>query len=340
MEPTVSDYGEKRLIAEVVGPAFPAPRGVIGVGDDAAVLDIPNGHSVVVSTDKIPEDLLAIELGLMTAAEHGRYLAAVNVSDIVAMAAVPMALLLTTSVPGSFPLRYYREFISGFARGGVEFGAPVVGGDTGASSAPFFSATAIGSVPRGVALTRSTVGVGDSIAVTGDVGGFGAALSYYMVAKPLGRVLKSGLESALLDRLVRPEPRTDLIPWLQSGHVRACMDITDGLGQSLTEFASASSCGLRIAQDQVPLHPGVLPVADLLDVDPFSIAFGIGLDLELLVAFSDETLEASQAHVIGEAVAGEGVRAADTGDSLPGRRWEHFAAEAQNMVAGYIDPQR
>ena len=134
----VSDWGEKRIIREIIGPICNSPAIEIEVGDDAAVLNFPAGQQIVISCDKIPEDLLALQLGLMDPFSHGRYLATVNLSDIAAMGGQPLGLLCTLAIPDTFELEYLRAFVEGFAAGGAEWSTPVVGGDTGWASSVCF----------------------------------------------------------------------------------------------------------------------------------------------------------------------------------------------------------
>lgn len=76
---TLSDFGEKRLLREIVWPLCGDSRALVGNGDDAVLLSLPEGHGILLSSDKIPEDLVAMQLGLMGPYEYGRYLATVAI---------------------------------------------------------------------------------------------------------------------------------------------------------------------------------------------------------------------------------------------------------------------
>lgn len=128
---TVRDLGEKRIIAEIIRPLCGKTVVPIGIGDDAAMLAVPAGKNVVVSTDKIPEDLLAIQLGLMDAYHHGRYLATVNISDIAAMGGDPAGLVVTLALPDDFSVSYLTDLYRGLVDGCKEWDISVVGGDLG-----------------------------------------------------------------------------------------------------------------------------------------------------------------------------------------------------------------
>lgn len=339
--PTVADVGEKRLIRELIAPRAGVPVRGVGVGDDAAVVEIPPGEDLVVSTDKIPEDLLALRFGLMDATEHGRYLAEVNLSDIGAMGARPAGLLLTLALPNDFPLAYVDEFMSGFAERGMSCGAPVVGGDTGWASVPMFSATALGTVAKGKALLRSGARPGDLLAVSGEIGGFGAALAYFATADARERSLPAEDERRLRERLVTPHARIDLGgELLASGSCSACMDVTDGLRQSLVELGAASNVAFAVSAEDLPIAPVARRVADLLGVDVMELVFGIGLELELLTTVRPgpnglPPALSSSLYVFGRAVSGpSSFLEGRNGERLPipGTGWQHFGAAALDRV--------
>lgn len=340
---TVGDLGEKRLLAEVLERIAPPVSEGIGIGDDAALLRPPSGSDLVISTDRVPTDLLALRFGLMSPADLGAYLAEVNISDVVAMAAQPAGLLLNIALPADFPLQDFRLLLKGFIAAGLSHGAPLVGGDTSYAEAPSFSATALGWVPKGSAVQRAGAKSGDKIAVSGKLGGFGAALAYYAALRDR-RIdsLPKETERRLLDRLVRPRARSDLLATLMSSPcVHSAIDITDGLGQTLREFAAASEVGILISEASIPIDNVVGKVASITETPTDEIIFGIGLELELLVSIAPsgvDTPEAEAATVIGEVLSDEdgvSVRRADGQiTELPGKGWQHFADDAEEMIAG------
>lgn len=338
---TVSDFGEKGIIKELIRPLCESSKIPLGVGDDAAMLEIPAGLHMLVSTDKIPEDLLAIQLGLMDSFKHGRYLATVNISDIAAMGGIPIGLLATLALPADFSFDYLREFIRGFVAGGAEWDAPVVGGDTGWGSSVCLSATIIGAVEPDKVLTRSGARPNDTVFVTGPVGGFGTALAYFTVAKPRGLNLPPDQEAWLLDRLILPQARVDAGRRLAtSGVCKACMDITDGVSQSLRELAAASGYSFVIDEHRLPIHPATSTVAAFLEVPVRRIVFGIGLDLELIGALACglDTIPqglADLVYPIGQVQEGQPEAFIADGAvvlPVPKNGWQHFSTRAMDMV--------
>jgi thiamine-monophosphate kinase len=315
----------------------------MGVGDDAAVLQPPSGMDMVISTDRVPTDLLALQFGLMGMRDLGSYLAEVNISDIIAMAARPAGLLLNVGLPSDFLISDFREVLEGFIEAGSSHGAPLVGGDTTYAPSPTFSATAVGWVAHDSALRRGGAKLGDRVAVSGNVGAFGAALVYFS-ARRTGRVnsLSSRTEQRLLEALVKPKARSELVDGLLGEPcVSGAMDITDGLGQTLSEFADASGMGIDVVESHIPIDDTVAEVSEITGTPLMDIAFGIGLDLELLLTLSPAAglpEEAGGLTLIGEVVESHhGVRVL-RGDGrpspLPGRGWQHFQGDPEDLIAG------
>jgi thiamine-monophosphate kinase len=292
----------------------------------------------VISCDKIPEDLLAIQLGLMDAFHHGRYLATVNISDIAAMGAEPLGLLCTLALPNTFELEYLKSFMKGFVAGGAEWRVPVVGGDTGWGSAVCLSATAFGAITPARALLRTGATVGDKLFVSGHVGGFGTALAYFIVARSRGFRLDGNEENWLRDKLIRPVARVDVGRELsESGQCTSCIDITDGVGQSLIEIAEPSRVKLQVDMASLPVNPITRKVADYLKCTVARIVFGIGLDLELLGTVQSRNISTlpNGLHYFGEVIDGEPGVVLDYGDhktGLPVSGWQHFKGSAMDLV--------
>lgn len=337
----LSDLGEKRIIREVITPICGTFEPGIGVGDDAALIDIPPGTSLLLSTDKIPEDLIALQLGLMTPFDHGRYLAQVNISDIAAMGGTPLGLVATFALPNDFSLDYLRFFIEGLVSGCAEHGVSVIGGDLGWGTAPCFSATVIGYVEKEHALTRSGSSVGDSVFVSGQLGGFGAALAYFSVARERGLSLGKDAESFLIEKLVRPRPRVEIGQMLSaSGICTSCMDITDGVGQSIRELSQASGLAFRILESQLPINSVLIEIAEFLEADVAHMVFGIGLDLELLGTVRNEfedlpTSLKKEISIIGTVEeSDENILIKKNGESaqIPKLGWQHFSSDALSLV--------
>lgn len=224
---------------------------IVGVGDDAAVLPMPHGMSLVVCKDVLVEgrhffsDVDPQSLGHKSLA--------VNLSDLAAMGATPHACLLGLGMP-SVDESWVAAFAQGLLALGTEWRCPLVGGDT--VSTPHgitISVTAMGLLPATTCgLLRSAAKPGDDIWVSGSLGAADVALRILQqrLLDPEER-LKS-----LRDALEWPQPRVKLGQHLL-GIAHAAIDISDGLLQDLSHILHASGVGASIWLDELPAHPAL-----------------------------------------------------------------------------------
>ena len=192
----------------------------LGIGDDGAVLQVPEAHELVVVTDTLVE-------GVHFRATDGAYdlgykALAVNLSDLAAMGAVPVWALLNLTLPEAND-HWLRQFSDGFFRLAMQHDVALVGGDT--TRGPLcISVTAGGWVSVGQALTRSGAAVNDRVWITGTVGD--AALALALAERPVANI--DSETRWLLNRLHRPTPRVGIGLALY-GLASAVIDISDGL---------------------------------------------------------------------------------------------------------------
>ena len=217
----------------------------VGIGDDAAVLDLPAGERLVVSTDASVEHV-HFRREWMTPAEIGGRAATAALSDLAAMGATPRGLLLALGLPAG-----WRADLEQIARGlGAVCAAaecPIVGGNISAASELSLTITVLGSVQT--PLTRSGAHVGDIMFVTGKLGGPGAALRAWLTG--------SDPQPEHRARFVGPVPRLREARWLALHGARAAIDISDGLAADAGHLASASGVTLSFDATAVPCFPGI-----------------------------------------------------------------------------------
>lgn len=219
---------------------------VQGIGDDGAVLRVPDGRELVVSMDTLVE---GVHFPLETDPDDIGYKAlAVNLSDLAAMGADPAWFTLSLTLPEADP-----EWLAGFSGGIVsladEFEVALIGGDL--SRGPLsITLQAHGFVPTGRALYRHAARVNDLIYVTGTLGDAGLAL---LALQKTAR-LSSAARSAVLARLNRPRPR---LPEGQALRdlAHAAIDISDGLIADLEHVLEASGVGAVLNIERVPVSP-------------------------------------------------------------------------------------
>ncbi|HEU0230130.1 MAG TPA: thiamine-phosphate kinase [Burkholderiaceae bacterium] len=228
----------------------PAPPGFLGVGDDCALLPLEPGMRLATSTDLLLEGrhfLPGTDPGNL-----GHKALAVNLSDLAAMGAKPLACVLGLSVP-KVDEPWLRAFSEGFHSLADEAGCPLVGGDTTRSPwGVVISVTVYGQVDPARALRRDAARVGDDIWISGTLGAADIALRLLQGKLPLD----PGRLAALRPALERPQPPLRLAQAL-AGVAHAALDISDGLAQDLGHILEASHCGAELDLAALPIDPGL-----------------------------------------------------------------------------------
>lgn len=273
--------GEFALIARHFVPLAARVPGALGLTDDAALLDVPPGRSLVAAADAmvagvhfLPDDPPALV---------GRKLLRVNLSDLAAMGAEPLAYLLTITLPKGTPEDWIAGLCAGLAEDQKTFGISLVGGDT--TSAPagapaVLSLTILGLQDRGCALLRIGAEPHDDLWVSGSIGD--GALGLLARTGGLPATLAPTQREALASRYLLPEPRLALGRALV-GIAHAAMDVSDGLVGDLGHLCRAAGLGAEIEVAAVPLSE---PAQAALAGDPklMQAVLTGGDDYELLFA--------------------------------------------------------
>jgi thiamine-monophosphate kinase len=212
---------------------------LLGIGDDAALLEVPAGHALVVATDTLNA---GVHFPVETPpADIGWKALAVNLSDLAAMGATPAWCTLSLSLPDA-DAEWIDAFLEGFMRLAVLHDVALVGGDT--TRGPLsISATVHGFVDPARALRRAAAREGDLVWVSGTLGDAAAALEQWRA----GALIDPGLR----ERLDRPTPRVALGRAL-GGIARACIDVSDGLLADLAHVCAASGVSAQIDVDALP----------------------------------------------------------------------------------------
>jgi thiamine-monophosphate kinase len=256
------------LIRGFLAGSGPLPEGVVvGPGDDCAVLE----GGICVSTDASVEEVHFRRSWLMPD-EIGWRAVAVAVSDLAAMAARPLGMLVTLSVNQREP-GVAQEVMRGARAAAEEFGGALLGGDlTGSMRRLVVDVCAIGRAGKPV--LRSGVQPGDEIWVTGVLGGAAAAVQAF-----LGGWTPS---AAARESFARPRPRLEEAIWLQErAGAHAMIDLSDGIGGDAAHLAAASGVALVLEVDALPLHEAL---AEATAEEAFRLAASGGDDYELCFA--------------------------------------------------------
>ena len=329
-----SHLGEFELIRRFFVRDTGAKSGVIlGIGDDAALLELPKGSDLVAAVDTIVAGHHFLEGA--DARSIGHRSLAVNLSDIAAMGAAPLWATLALTLPSIDP-----EWLHGFAAGFRDLadlhGVTLVGGDT--TRGPLtVSVQILGGVPRGTALRRSGGQAGDLLAVSGTLGDAAAGLSFLKAPRRLSR---SDVDE-LIRRFDYPTPRVQL-GLAARGVAGAAMDLSDGLVGDLPKLAAASGVAAHVRVEQLPLSLA-LRSAESSQARVLDLALGGGDDYELLFAVPARRFAELQAaadrlnltlSAIGELRSGEGVTYSLNGEEFFPRvsGYDHFGRASTQIT--------
>lgn len=336
MSVTISEIGEKRIISEFLMPLFNPKRAKEGVGDDCGMIDI-GGNTWLFSTDRVPSDLIAFRLGIIDYKGLGRYLAWLNISDIAACGGQPIGLLLVLGLPGDLPYSSLRTLCKGFGDAAEKYKCQVLGGDISSSVELSISATSIGKVGLGRALTRRGAQSGDRIFTSKAIGLTPAAFAYHLRADKSTVKLTRKEIIHLNGQFTRVLPLVDLgLALADSKMCTSCMDNTDGLGNSLEELAIASKRSFVIQRDRIILPEVVNKVARAVHEDPIKMGFGAGADLSLVGTISGAMSEmdakkefGKHLQIIGYVEEGSGVFLEERGSRTPLKftKWNYFSSD-------------
>ena len=306
----MSSQGEFGFI-DFIKEHFKAPDGVMGIGDDCAVLPtypISEGPGeLLVSTDLLMEGVHFLRKE-SSPEDIGWKAAAVNLSDIAAMGGSPVATFLSIALPKDAQGEWAERFINGYAEISDLFDVPLLGGDTTSSLRDIaINVCVLGRCPSGKAITRSGARPGDVIYVTGPLGDSAAGLQ--AILKNLERTEDV---ATLIHRHKRPQPRiraaSDLIA---TDLVGAMMDISDGIASDLRHILKASGVGAIVELDRLPLTEEFMRVCKEQNWSAYELATGGGEDFELLFtapAGLEKRTDIITVYPIGRIVEGSGLQ--------------------------------
>jgi len=285
----ISSLGEFGLIDHLTkNIEFTNASSILGVGDDAAVID-HFGKQTVITTDMLLE---GVHFDLMyTPLKHLGYKSVVvNLSDIYAMNATPTQITISIAVSNRFSVEALEEFYEGVYAACERYQVDLIGGDTSTSRSGFvISVTALGEVNPDQFVQRSTAQKGDLVCVSGDLGGAFLGLTLlererqiYLENPKIQPDLEN--EQYIVGRLLKPEARKDIIAFLAENEIRptAMMDISDGLSSEILHICKQSSLGCVLYEEKIPIHEDSRMAAFKFGLDPTACALSGGEDYELL----------------------------------------------------------
>ena len=261
---------------------------ILGVGDDAAVID-HFGKQTVITNDLLIE---GVHFDLMyTPLKHlGYKTVAVNVSDICAMNATPTQVIIGLGFSNRFSVEALDEFYEGVLAACNHYKVDLIGGDTSSSQKGFIiSCTAIGEVAPDQYVTRKGAGKGDLLCVSGDLGA--AYLGLILLEREKKIFLENPKvqpdlegEKHIVGRILKPEARVDVVEFFASSNVKptSMIDVSDGLSSEILHLCKQSSVGCVLYEDKIPIAEETKLAAFKFNLDPTACALSGGEDYELL----------------------------------------------------------
>ena len=337
----LKSLGEFGLIEAIEKWVTHAPSGVVvGIGDDAAVLEGGGDRRFLMTADAFVEGV-HFDLRYATPWQIGWKCMVANLSDIAAMGGEPGPATVSICLPGSLRAAHVEGLYRGMDAAARPFGSSIVGGDT--TSIPdriVIAISMIGSVRKDRAVLRRGARVGDLICVTGDLGSSQAGLDLVRKAVASGTSDLLRRFPRTVKRHLEPTPRIWASRALSEAvRLHAMIDISDGLSSEINHLCARSRVGARIFLDRIPIAPETREAAEVLFLKPvLDYALSGGEEFELLFTLSSSDRSAAESAVrksegvettvIGEIVeAQEGVRAVGAGGAqwkLRSEGYSHF----------------
>jgi thiamine-monophosphate kinase len=311
---------------------------ILGVGDDAAVID-HFGKQTVITTDLLIEGV-HFDLTYTPLRHLGYKSVIVNLSDIYAMNAIPTQITLSLGFSNRFSVEALDEFYEGVYAACEKYGVDLIGGDTSSSQKGFIiSVTAIGEVSPDKFIKRNTAQKGDLLCVSGDLGAAYVGLLFlerekkiYMESPGVQPDLEG--ESYVIGKLLKPEARKDIIEFFAKEEIvpTAMMDISDGLSSEILHICKQSNLGCVLYEEKIPVAEEMKKAAYKFEIDPTACALSGGEDYELLFTIPqseyDKLVLNEQISVVGYMTdAEEGTHIITKGGSkhpITSQGWNHL----------------
>jgi thiamine-monophosphate kinase len=310
---TIASTGEFGLIQRVTSRLGSAPTTLVGPGDDAALVAVPDGR-VVACTDVLVEGR-HFRCDWASATDIGHRAAAANLADVAAMGGVATALLVSLCIPPDLDPRWVEQLADGLSAEAESVGAAVVGGDMSASPVITIAVTALGDLDGRPPVLRSGAGDRDIVAMAGRIGH--AAAGY--------TILSRGFRSpkVLVEAYRRPAVPYWAGPAGAMLGATAMIDVSDGLLADVGHIAEASNVGIDIRRDVFEITQQMRDASQALGVDVDTWVLTGGDDHPIVATFPAGTVLPEGWLVIGRVLDGAGVTVdgrLHTG--APG--WDHF----------------
>lgn len=291
----ISELGEFGLINHLTNNfKIKQKTTVLGVGDDAAVLDFRN-KKCVLTTDLLIEGV-HFDLSYVPLKHLGYKAVVVNLSDVYAMNATATQITVSIAVSNRFPLEALEELYSGIEAASKIYNVDLVGGDTTSSTTGLLiSITAVGHAEEKELVYRSGAKENDLLVVTGDLGAAYLGLQVLEREKEVYKVNPNSQPDLdpytyLIERQLKPEARKDMKELLKVLNVQptSMIDISDGLSSEIIHLCTQSKVGVNLYEEKIPLDPTVISTCEEFKLNSTTVALNGGEDYELLFTIRQE----------------------------------------------------
>ncbi len=336
---SISELGEFALIDRLTKNFKNTnPNTVIGIGDDAAVID--NKGSCTIITKDVFAEGVHFDITYAPLKHLGYKVVVANLSDIYAMNGNPSHIFAGIAVSSRFSLEALEEIYKGMQLACEKYNIDLSGGDTIASKAGLFiSITAIGNASRDKITCRNGAKENDLLCVSGNLGAAYAGLLLLEREKQVFKAnpnMQPDLSSYayVLERQLKPEARKDIIQLFNKLNVKpsSMIDISDGLASEIMHICKKSDCGVLIYEEKLPIDKMAANVAHEFKIDPTTFVLNGGEDYELLFTINQSDYEnikdLEQISVIGHITnKSEGAKLITTSDNvveIKAQGWDAF----------------
>lgn len=292
---SISDFGEKELIKRLLKRSqnisfqslFFDELAFKSLSDDAALLDFGENY-LVITTDLLTQT--AHFPREMSYQQMGRKIVTVNVSDLAAMGATALGIVVAMALPPNLSITDFDDLMDGILQACEQYNMALIGGDTNESDELTLSGTGIGIVPKNEVMMKSGAQEGDVVAVTGPLGLAAAGFKALLADDGEIEGLNPNSKDKIIKNSLEPEARLEQgLKLAKSRAVTSATDITDGLLSEMGELidSNKSSIGIIFHEELLPIPSEVYVVSGLLNEDPLEMVLTYGEDFELLVTIDD-----------------------------------------------------
>lgn len=268
----LKDLGERTIIREIT-ERFMRDKttndcAVIGSGDEYILLST----DLVSTATNIPEGANPRLIG--------EFAASVNLSDIAAMAGMPIGMLVTLAVTPEMDDSYLYKVMEGIERKLGKYGSEILGGDTKEGESLSIAGTAVGRQKKRLTRFRTHVKEGQVLCVTGKLGRAASGYVYYRS----GYNVTKGIEM-----IMDINPRINEAQIISEYGGKFMTDLSDGLYSSISQLKNDLSIGAKIVEDEIPVHRSVSKASEISGDSILNISAGFGGDYELLFTIENSS---------------------------------------------------